>query len=276
MKIYLTIFIIFIICFYIILVIFGEEIQNIATFPKTWYENIIINWVEKIQLKNWNNKIVGIYLDNNKEKTIFYFHWNGWNINMFENQIKNLWNLWYNVLCYDYPWYGESDGSPTEKSVYEASEIFYKYLINEKKISKEDIIIYGYSIWAAVAIDLAYKKDINNLIVMAPFSSRYWMGKYILKFNFAKSIFLKNSFVSEEKIKNLKSRILIIHWKEDKLIPFYMWEKIYKNSWAKEKYFISIEKAGHNNISYQFDKDINPYIINFIEWKEIWKQILIK
>lgn len=276
LRMYLIIFIVFMIFFYIMLIISGKKLQNISTFPQTWFEKINISWVEKIELNNWNKKVIWIYLDNNKEKTIFYFHWNGGNLNIFKEIIKNIWNLWYNVLCYDYPWYGESEGYPTEENIYKSSEIFYDYLIDEKKEEKEDIIIYGYSIWAAVATDLAYKKNINKLILMSPFTSRYWMWEYMLGFNLQKILFLENSFISEEKIKNIKAETLVIHWKKDKLIPFYMWEKIYKNSWAKEKYFIAIEKAWHNNISYQYEKELNPYIISFLEWKAFKNKIIIK
>ncbi len=268
--------IIFFLSLYILLIIFGKKLQTISTFPQTGFEKIKIKWIEKIELNTWSNKIVWIYLDNNKEKTIYYFHGNGGNLNIFENQIKNIGDLWYNVLSYDYPGYGESTWIPTEDNVYKASELFYNYLLQEKNIKKENIILYWYSIWAAVAVDLAYKKNIKNLILMSPFTSRYEMGKHMFWFNLPKYFFLKNSFVSEEKIKHIKSSLLIIHGEKDKLIPFYMWEKLYQNAKTKEKFFVIVENAWHNNISYKFINKINPYIIDFLENKKIPSQILVK
>ena len=114
------------------------------------------------------------------------------------------------------------------------------------------------------------------LIIIAPFTSRYEMGKYMFKFTPQKLLFLDNSFISEDKIKNIKIDTLIIHGKQDKLIPFYMWETIYQNSWAKNKYFIKIKNGWHNNILYKYKKEINPYIINFLNWKKMDNEIIVE
>lgn len=262
---------------YGILVFFGENIQTLSTFPRVGYKQLELDNVQKIYLENENGeKISGIYLDNNALKTIFYCHGNGGNIDFFTEDIKYLSNLWYNLLTYDYPGYGESAGKPTESKVNEASTLFYNYLIQEKKQTAGDIIVFGYSIGAAVAIDLAYNQDISKLIVMSPFTSRYAMGQKMFGVPLQKLLFLENSFISIDKIKDITVPTLVIHGQKDTLIPFTMGEQIYEKAGSPVKHFIQIENIGHNYILSQYWSEIKPYLNSFLNNQELENIITIK
>ncbi|MEZ8021438.1 alpha/beta fold hydrolase, partial [Vibrio splendidus] len=51
--------------------------------------------------------------------------------------------------------YGESDGGPSEKGLYQDSRTMFKYLVNDKGIDPSNIIIHGYSMGGPIAADLA-------------------------------------------------------------------------------------------------------------------------
>lgn len=51
--------------------------------------------------------------------------------------------------------YGESDGGPTEKGLYQDARTMFNYLVNDKGIDPSKIIIHGYSMGGPIAADLA-------------------------------------------------------------------------------------------------------------------------
>lgn len=61
-------------------------------------------------------------------------------------------DLGFNVLTYDYPGYGTSDGSPNEDSAYAAIDAAYEYLITEKGMNPITNILQGRSLGGGVAI----------------------------------------------------------------------------------------------------------------------------
>lgn len=50
--------------------------------------------------------------------------------------------------------YGESDGGPSEKGLYQDARTMFKYLVNDKGIDPSNIIIHGYSMGGPIAADL--------------------------------------------------------------------------------------------------------------------------
>ncbi|TXZ24403.1 MARTX multifunctional-autoprocessing repeats-in-toxin holotoxin RtxA [Vibrio cholerae] len=51
--------------------------------------------------------------------------------------------------------YGESDGGPSEKGLYQDARTMFNYLVNDKGIDPSNIIIHGYSMGGPIAADLA-------------------------------------------------------------------------------------------------------------------------
>ncbi len=267
----------FILCFYAILFAFGKKIETTLTFPWVRVNVQDIVWkvptnlkFEEINIDDWNwNNINWLYVDNNAEKTIYYFHWNWGPLPYFYSEIKYLKNLGYNVMAYDYPWYGKSGAYPYEENTKNASLVFYKYLKEKKKLKDENIIVWWYSIGTAVAIDfIDDNRNIEKLVLVSPLASRYDMSKQFFGIIPQKYLFLKNSFVSKEIVKNFKMPVLIIHWNADFTIDFSQWKKVFEN-YGGEKYFIELDNFWHNLIIDIYGKALKNTIINFLNSKKL-------
>jgi len=76
-----------------------------------------------------------------------------------------------NVFIFDYRGYGLSQGSPSESGLRMDIKAAYDYLIQERGISPENIILYGESLGGAVVIDLAQRVNIGALITEEAFTS---------------------------------------------------------------------------------------------------------
>ena len=110
-----------------------------------------------------------------------------------------------------------------------------------KDFSKDDIILYGESIGAAVAAYIARRYSINTLIIDSglPSIKDYIKGK--IPFLSCLS-FLFSEFNTELYINGYEGNILFMHSLDDEVIPYQMTENIRKYS----THIINIEGT-HNN-----------------------------
>jgi len=257
---------------YIVSFFYRYEIEWYLTFP-----GVVVNTLEytksdlkKMNIdfeevniplaKKWN--INGLFINNNSKKTVYYFHGNGGDLTYFYSDIQFISSLGYNVMAYDYPWYGKSTGFPYEKDVRTYSEIFSDYIFKEKWISEKDVITWTYSVGTGVWIEWAKNKDINSLVLFSPFLSRFDLSRDHYLFAIQKIFFLPNSFISKENIKNISAPTLFIHGNKDKIISFYQGKDLFLNSKKNTSFFLEVDGANHHNL---LSKGIiREYIKNFL------------
>lgn len=159
-----------------------------------------------------------------------------------------------NVLIIDYAGYGESEGTPSENSLYQSAHAAWKYLISDKKVVAEKIIIFGRSLGGAVAVNLATKVKAGGLILESTFSSVRDVVDIIFPV-MSNFLYLRYSFDSLGKIKKVNYPVLMIHSPDDEVIPFELGVKLFQEVTAK-KDFLQI-KGGHND---GFMQSIRPYM----------------
>ena len=226
-------------------------LKEIDVTPEKWglsYEPV------KIKLSD-NLKISGWYIPYPEaEQTVLFFHGNGGNISHRGDSIYIFHKLKLNVLIIDYPGYGESEGSPSEAGLYQSANAAWQYLISDKKINPENIIIFGRSLGGAVAVDLASRVKAGGLILESTFSSARDFVEIAFPV-FSYFIYLRYSFDSLNKIKAVDAPVLVIHSPEDEIIPFELGQKLYA-AVQSEKEFLQIE-GGHND---GFMQSIRPYM----------------
>lgn len=202
------------------------------------YENVNFNTSDTVSLHGW-------YIPADSARyTLLFCHGNAGNISHRLESIKQFHELGLNIFIFDYRGYGESEGSISEKGTYLDSQAAWNYLLEEKNIDSKSIIIFGRSLGAAVACDLAVKKQPIALIMESPFISVpdlavqiYWFlpVRWLSRFEY-------NNL---EKIQKLNCPIWIIHSKQDEIIPFSHGHKLFENAKPPKK-FLEIQGA-HND-----------------------------
>jgi fermentation-respiration switch protein FrsA (DUF1100 family) len=151
------------------------------------------------------------------------------------------------VLLFDYPGYGHSAGKPTEAGCYAAADAVYDWLVDEKKIPPERVLLYGESLGGAVAIDVASRRPYRALIVVSSFASVPDMGQTILPW-IPWRYLVRNRFDSINKIRQCSSPVFIAHGTADGLIPFSHGERLFAAATAPQKRFYRMEGFDHNQI----------------------------
>jgi fermentation-respiration switch protein FrsA (DUF1100 family) len=159
--------------------------------------------------------------DSHDPTTIIYFHGNGGTIRNVGWLAQSFAQRGFNVLLFDYRGYGVSDGTATDESgLYLDGESALSFVVNEKHVSPNRIILYGQSLGTAVATQTATRCTCGALILESGFSSASSLASRVLPWlpSWLHSLG-KNRFESARKLQTLHMPVLISHGDPDLTIP---------------------------------------------------------
>ncbi len=157
---------------------------------------------------------------------------------------RQLRELGFGILALDYRGYGDSDGTPTESGLYTDARAAYDYLTSVRGVPAERIVIYGHSLGAAVAIQLATGVPAGGLIVEGAFTSAPDRGAEVYPFVPVRLI-ARNRFPSLERVKHLRMPLLVIHGRDDQTIPIAHGRRLFAAA-PEPKTFLEVA-GGHDD-----------------------------
>ena len=176
------------------------------------------------------------------EFTVIYCHGNGGNLMYYLDIVAFLNSLDLNCLAFDYRGYGDSEGKPTEEGTYLDAEAAYNWLVNEKNISPDKIIIFGWSLGAQSPLILRQKSIVPLLFSTGHLQIMPILPKSI--FLSAVKLFAKYNYRTIDYIKNISCPVMVIHSRDDEIAPFRFGEKLFETAKEPKKF---VETAGQHN-----------------------------
>ncbi|MBI4241540.1 MAG: alpha/beta hydrolase [Candidatus Rokubacteria bacterium] len=175
--------------------------------------------------------------------TLLWCHGNAGNISHRLDNIREIHRrLGLGVFIFDYRGYGRSDGRPTEAGLYRDARAAREALIREG-VPADQIVYFGRSLGAAVAVTLALEAPPAALIVETPFLSIRAMANRTLP---GSGILFKTRFDSLDKIGGVRSRLLILHGDADEVVPYEHGRRLFEAA-PEPKAFYTIRGAHHND-----------------------------
>jgi uncharacterized protein len=217
-------------------------------------EKVKINTQDSIELLSWyHNKNLNDY------KTILFLHGNAGSLANRIHKINHFKEMNVNFLLLSWRGFNGNKGKPTETGLYEDAHSAIKWLKSIGVLEK-NIIIYGESLGTGVAIEVAQNKNFGGIILESPFTSMIDAAKEKYPYLPVKFL-LKDKYESDKKIRNIKSPILIMHGKVDKLVPFYMGKKLYDLA-NEPKYFYFSE---YDNHMMEYNEKLLKHLKGFIK-----------
>jgi abhydrolase domain-containing protein 17 len=186
-------------------------------------------------------KIAAVHFANPQAKyTILYSHGNAEDLGMILGVLRDIRDSGFAVFGYDYQGYGRSQGKPSEDNAYQDIEASYNYLTQQLGVPAKQIILYGRSVGGGPAIDLASRQTVGGLVVESSFVSAFRVLTKIPILPFDK-------FVNIDKIGKVKSPVLVIHGKLDRIVSFWHGERLF---WAAKEPKLNfwVDAAGHNDL----------------------------
>lgn len=216
--------------------------KTLALTPKDLhldYEEIHLDTEDGMRVHGWLFPLEG------KSPIILFCHGNAGNISHRLDNVRLLLDHGLQVFIFDYRGYGMSTGTPSETGLYTDGLAAYDYLVEKRGISPGQIVLFGRSLGAAVAIDMALRKEASSLIMESAFTSTRDMAKSIGLFRLI-SFFLPPHYNTLEKISRVDIPKLIVHGERDEIVPFSMGQRLFEAA-KMPKYFYPLKNAGHND-----------------------------
>ncbi len=213
-------------------------------------------------------KLHGWYLPGEKDKPLILFcHGNAGNISHRVDNLRLLNELGLSVFIFDYRGYGQSEGKATEAGTYADIRGALNWL-KGKGWSEQQMIYFGRSLGAAIALQLAIEHPPAGLVLESPFTSIEAIGKHHYPILWVLAGWaLDVRYDNIVKINQLKTPLLIFHGEEDEIIPQQMGRELFERA-PLPKQFYSIPFAGHNNT---YDEGSVKY---WQQWRDFVQSLL--
>ncbi|MBN8131410.1 MARTX multifunctional-autoprocessing repeats-in-toxin holotoxin RtxA [Vibrio vulnificus] len=149
--------------------LYGEKDarRKIGEITQTLLDHAVENGEsQKVTLKGEAGRLTGYYHQGaassegetsaTSGKVVLFLHGSGSSAEEQASDIRNHYQKQgIDMLAVNLRGYGESDGGPSEKGLYQDARTMFNYLVNDKGINPSNIIIHGYSMGGPIAADLA-------------------------------------------------------------------------------------------------------------------------
>lgn len=185
--------------------------------------------------------------------TLLFFHGNAGNISHRLDSIMIFNKLGLDVLIIDYHGYGQSSGSPGEDKTYLDAQAAWDYLVVERGVSADHIVIFGRSLGGAVGAWLGSRPGVNpaGVIIESSFSSGVDMARTLYWFLPARLI-TRVKYPVADYAAGLRAPLLVAHSRDDEIIPFRMGRVVFEAA-PGPKYFH--EMHGDHNAGFWISRE---------------------
>lgn len=226
--------------------------QFFVYHPEPWQER---NWARQTGLPLqdvWFEsadgvRLFGWYVEAGADRPVLLWcHGNAGNIiNRLEN-LRLLYQMGLSVFLFDYRGYGKSQSvRPSEQGLYEDAYAAYDYLMQTRKIRPERILVFGRSLGASVAGELAAQRPAAGLILESSFPSIEAVAKLYYG-GLPMHWFLGAAHRLIDRLPHLSLPKLVIHGEKDDIIPIELGRQVFDAAKPPKEWY-AIQGADHND-----------------------------
>ena len=166
----------------------------------------------------------------NAQRTLLWFHGNAGNISHRVQNIRLLHDkVKINVFIFDYRGYGRSDGKTSEPGTYLDGSAAIDFVRQSYNVQPQQLVLFGRSLGAAVAVEMAMHVDSLALILESPFVSVPEMARAVFPL-LPLAPLLSTRYDGDR----------------DEVVPFSQGRKVFEAA-PEPKKFYTIIGAGHND-----------------------------
>jgi len=190
---------------------------------------------------------------------VIFGHGNAELIDFCPEELKVFTRIGIGVFLIEYPGYGRSEGSPSQKSISHAFNAGYDYLVSRKDVDPNRIILFGRSLGGGAVCALASNKPSCALILQSTFTSVTAFASRFL----APGFLVRDPFDNLSVVSTYTGPVLIMHGKKDDIIPFSHGKALYDKC-LKGKFIVY--DCSHNDCPPDyaiFRKDIETFLTDF-------------
>lgn len=201
------------------------------------YEDVTLTAADGVRLHAW-------YVPaENARATLLFCHGNGGNLSWRVDSLRIFHDLGLSSFIFDYRGYGQSEGTPSAEGVALDARAAWDWLLQQKGVSPDTIVLFGRSLGGAIALSLTRSVQPRALILESTFASPFG----VLYVDFLAPLLrlaVGDVWNSREAAGRLTIPTLCIHSPDDGIVPFREGRRLYE-AVAGEKTFVEI-RGGHN------------------------------
>ena len=168
-----------------------------------------------------------------------------------------------NVFIFDYRGFGKSSRWPTEKGLYRDARAAFEVV---RAMHDDDdappVVVFGRSLGAAIAAQLCLDKPVRGLLVENGFTDLPSMARRVRP-DWPIRLLLRERYATIDKLRRLQIPCVIMHSRNDELIPFEMGEALFAAA-AEPRQFLQTS-GGHDDYGWSTDIHVWPQLQAFIE-----------
>lgn len=193
-----------------------------------------------------------LYLAGHRAPAILYFHGNGEIAADYDGIAPLYTELGITLLVVDYRGYGTSGGRPTASHLLtDAVQVFegLTSVLEKQNLVPTRLYVMGRSLGSAAAIEVAQHAgdQLAGLIIESGFADTFGLlarlGLHVRGADEA-----DDGFDNAAKMEKIQTPTLVIHGRNDVLIPVTDGQELHRRSAATDKRLVLVPGAGHNDL----------------------------
>lgn len=202
------------------------------------YEDVGIATADGLRLHGWYVPAP------NARGTLLFLHGNAGNIGHRLDSLVIFHRLGLSTLIIDYRGYGRSPGTPSERGTYTDATAAWSWLTSTRGIEARRIVVFGRSLGAAVATELASRERPAGLILESPFPSVRAMARHYYPW-LPSGLLVRIRYPLTDYLQRVRCPVLVVHSRTDEIVPFELGRRVYAAA-PQPKWLLEIE-GGHND-----------------------------
>jgi fermentation-respiration switch protein FrsA (DUF1100 family) len=223
----------------------GREIVVTPQAAGLTFETVTLNTADGETLDAW------LVPAEAPRATVLFCHGNAGNISHRLDSLLVFHDLDLSTLIFDYRGYGRSSGKPSEAGTYRDAEAAWRYLTEERHVPPDHIVLFGRSLGASIAAELATHHRPAALILESAFTSvpdmaarqyPYFPVRWLAHLHYA----------TLDDLASVSCPVLVVHSREDEIIPFRNGERLYAAAREPKRL---LELHGDHNTGFLTSRD---------------------
>lgn len=208
--------------------------------------------------------LFGWYVEPSPSRAVLLWcHGNAGNIIHRLENLAELYRLGLSVFLFDYRGYGRSKGSPSEKGLYMDAMAAHAYVKGTRGIAPKRLVIFGRSLGAAVAGELAARRPAAGLILETAFPSIDAMAK-AHSLGLPAHWLLQSRYPLADRLRDIHVPILVVHGDRDDIVPLEMGKQVFEAAHEPKSLYI-VPGANHNDLYQVGGKPYFQRLKRFVE-----------
>lgn len=134
---------------------------------------------------------------------------------------ENSEGLGINLAALDYPGYGDSEGSPSETTIKAMALDAFDGIAGREDMQGQKVVMMAYSLGTGVANYVASKREVDGLVLMAPYQNGYDLfNGFVDIFHGPLKLFIPYRMRADRFAGTVGVKPLVLATKDDEMVPF--------------------------------------------------------